>query len=79
MEVINDNVFNFNLLEGYSAETSGGIFCAVPPDALQDMQKELREVYGQDSWIVGDVTKGNRQVQWNKIEVINVEESFLSK
>jgi len=34
MEVINNNVFNFRLLDGYSAETSGGLFCAVPQNVV---------------------------------------------
>jgi len=81
MEVINEHVLNFKLTDGYSAETSGGLLAIVPPDALQDMQRDLLHDFGQESWVVGDVVKGSRQVQWGKnkaIDIINVETSFLS-
>ena len=32
MEIINDNVMNFKLRDGYSAETSGGLLMMAPPD-----------------------------------------------
>ena len=38
MDKINDNVLNFKLREGLSAETSGGLFVMVPPEALKDFQ-----------------------------------------
>ena len=38
MDKINDNVLNFKLREGLSAETSGGLFVMVPPEALRDFQ-----------------------------------------
>jgi len=34
MQSINDNVLNFKLKEGYSAETSGGLLVMVPPDKV---------------------------------------------
>jgi len=34
MKTINDNILNFKLLEGYSAETSGGLLIMVPPDKV---------------------------------------------
>lgn len=46
MEVINDNVMNFRLRDGYSAETSGGLLMMAPPDKAHALQKELLEVYG---------------------------------
>lgn len=38
MEVINDNIFDFKLLEGGSAETSGGLLVMVPPDRVEPFQ-----------------------------------------
>lgn len=46
MDAINNNVLNFKLLEGYSAETSGGIFCMISRDKVKDFMKEHKEVYG---------------------------------
>ena len=34
MDQINDNVFDFKLMKGFSAETSGGLFAMVPPESL---------------------------------------------
>ncbi len=56
-EAINKNVFNFKLTAGYSAETSGGIFCMLDKSTVKDFQSELLEKYGQESWVVGEVTK----------------------
>lgn len=56
-EAINKNVFNFKLTSGYSAETSGGIFCMLDKSTVKDFQSELLEKYGQESWVVGEVTK----------------------
>ena len=55
MEVINDNVLDFKLIEGYSAETSGGLLVMVPPEKAQQFQEDLEEEFGQKSWVIGDV------------------------
>jgi len=57
---VNNTVFDFKLLEGYSAETSGGLLIMVPPSKVDDFQKELLETYGQLSWNIGEVTEGTR-------------------
>ena len=46
MDVINKEVFNFKLIEGYSAETSGGLLIMVPPDKAQVFQEDLEKEYG---------------------------------
>lgn len=46
MEIINDNVLNFKLLEGYSAETSGGLLVMVPPEKAEQFQEELENEFG---------------------------------
>ena len=46
MDVINNEVLNFKLLDGYSAETSGGLFIMLPPEAAKDFIKEHRETVG---------------------------------
>ena len=47
MEEINDKVFNFKLLEGYSAETSGGLFLMCPPDKANLFMEDLKKNFGQ--------------------------------
>lgn len=50
---VNDQVFNFRLTLGYSAETSGGLLVCLPPDQAEGFMKELEELDGTPSWIVG--------------------------
>jgi selenide,water dikinase len=54
-KVINDNILNFKLTEGFSAETSGPLFCLLSPSDAEGFIKEHREVYGQDVWVIGEV------------------------
>eukprot|EP00736_Rhodelphis_marinus_P005842 Rmarinus@m.29314 len=55
--------FNFRLLDGYSAETSGGIFAIMPAENARAFCDELRELDGQPTWIVGDVVAGSRTAE----------------
>ena len=50
---VNDQVFNFRLTVGYSAETSGGLLVSLPPDQAEGYMNELEELDGTKSWIVG--------------------------
>jgi selenide,water dikinase len=51
----------FGLLEGKSAETSGGLLMALPDSTTaQAFCDEYRSQTGRDSWIVGDVLEGER-------------------
>lgn len=78
MAEINNNVLNFRLLTGYSAETSGGIFCMIKKENVKDFVNESLEKYGQKVWVVGEVVKGKREVDLrDDKEVINVKDSFL--
>jgi selenide,water dikinase len=54
---VNQTVFNFSLLTGYSAETSGGLLLSIPQDKAEAYCKELEELDGSPSWIIGRVTK----------------------
>jgi selenide, water dikinase len=58
-----DNMPNFRVTEGFSAETSGGILCMVDKQNAGDFVAEHMERFGQETWIVGEVTKGNRMAQ----------------
>lgn len=52
---VNEQVFNFRLLEGYSAETSGGLMICMPEDRVNEFQQELERVDGCPSWVIGRV------------------------
>jgi selenide, water dikinase len=56
-KAVNDQVFNFRLSIGYSAETSGGLMICMPPDQAQGYMDELEELDGMKSWIIGRVVE----------------------
>lgn len=58
MAAVDRSVFDFNLLKGTSAETSGGLLVMMPPSTADDYMKELEGEYGQKSWVIGEVSKG---------------------
>jgi len=53
--------FGFKLLLGLSAETSGGLFICLSKDNALGFMKELREEYGEVSWIVADVVSSEER------------------
>ena len=53
--IVNNEVFNFRLMVGYSAETSGGLMISMPADKAEGYIKELKELDGCDSWVIGNV------------------------
>lgn len=52
---VNDQVFNFRLTVGYSAETSGGLMICMPQENATQYMEELKEIDGTESWIIGQV------------------------
>lgn len=52
---VNDEVLNFRLRIGYSAETSGGLMISMPREKADGYIQELKELDGCDAWIIGDV------------------------
>uniref|UniRef100_A0A913ZRD1 Selenide, water dikinase n=1 Tax=Patiria miniata TaxID=46514 RepID=A0A913ZRD1_PATMI len=52
----------FKLLQGYSAETSGGLLIAFPREQAADFCKEMEKL-GKTAWIIGIVEKGDRTAQ----------------
>eukprot|EP00547_Thalassionema_nitzschioides_P002060 CAMPEP_0194209034 /NCGR_PEP_ID=MMETSP0156-20130528/7300_1 /TAXON_ID=33649 /ORGANISM="Thalassionema nitzschioides, Strain L26-B" /LENGTH=391 /DNA_ID=CAMNT_0038936119 /DNA_START=18 /DNA_END=1193 /DNA_ORIENTATION=- len=54
--VINEHVFNFRLITGYSAETSGGLMVCISPEAAPQYIEELEKLdKGSKAWIIGNV------------------------
>ena len=47
----------FNLLNGYSSETSGGLMCMLNEKDVNDFQQELEMKFGEKSWVIGEVLK----------------------
>ncbi|KAJ3337276.1 hypothetical protein HDU93_001363 [Gonapodya sp. JEL0774] len=50
-----NTVVNYNLTEGRSAETSGGLLLAIPRDRARSFIEEITRLDGWPAWIVGDV------------------------
>ena len=54
-EVERSGVFDFGLLGGYSAETSGGLMVCMSEDDAASYMAELEGLDGEESWIIGRV------------------------
>lgn len=50
----------FGLLQGHSAETSGGLLIALPREQAAAFCKDIEKQEGYQSWIIGIVEKGQR-------------------
>lgn len=50
----------FQLLQGYSAETSGGLLITIPREGALQFIQEIQEKEGCPAWIIGDVVEGER-------------------
>jgi selenide,water dikinase len=50
----------FQLLQGLSAETSGGLLICLPREQAAAYCKDIEKQEGYQSWIIGIVEKGNR-------------------
>jgi selenide,water dikinase len=48
----------FRLLEGFSAETSGGLMICMTETDAHAYIKEIQEIEGLPAWIIGRVTEG---------------------
>ena len=51
----------FQLLEGFSAETSGGLLVCLAPDLAHGFIQEILAKDHQPAWIVGRVIEGSHQ------------------
>jgi len=61
-------VFDFQLMKGYSAETSGGLFICMPKDVAPKFIHDIQEIDGFPAWIIGDVIEGEGE---NKAFVVD--------
>ena len=50
----------FQLMQGYSAETSGGLLMAISKEGAEGFIKEIKELEDCDAWIIGSVEEGTR-------------------
>ena len=50
----------FQLLQGYSAETSGGLLLAISQSEAEAFIKDMKQLEDCDAWIIGSVESGPR-------------------
>jgi len=67
---VNNEVFNFRLLTGYSAETSGGLMVCLPEDKAEAFRAEVEERDGCPAWIIGRVVEGGGKDTKEKAKVV---------
>jgi len=58
---VNEEIFNFRLGVGYSAETSGGLMICMPEDKASDYIRELEAMDGTPGWIIGKVVESKER------------------
>jgi len=61
MEKIDKKIHDFKLLEGFSAETSGGLLIALPAANAEAFCAEIEEIDGEKAWVIGDVVEGSKK------------------
>jgi len=73
-KVEQSGILDFRLLKGYSAETSGGLMICMPEEDAIAYCKELEELDGEPSWIIGKVVSDvNRKANIaNDVKILEV-------
>ena len=73
-KVEQSGILDFRLLKGYSAETSGGLMICMPEEDAIAYCKELEELDGEPSWIIGRVVSNvNRKATiTNDVKILEV-------
>eukprot|EP01094_Clydonella_sp_ATCC50884_P029405 TRINITY_DN9192_c0_g1_i1.p1 TRINITY_DN9192_c0_g1~~TRINITY_DN9192_c0_g1_i1.p1 ORF type:complete len:310 (-),score=70.97 TRINITY_DN9192_c0_g1_i1:93-1022(-) len=59
MRAIDDALSMFKLMEGFSAETSGGLMVCLSAENAKKFIAEIRELDGCDAWEIGNVVEGD--------------------
>jgi len=70
MRVVDEKVNSWGLLRGTSAETSGGLLVALAPEHAVNFMRELEELDGTPSWIVGEVVQRRDEEKGNCARII---------
>jgi len=60
---------SFKLLQGFSAETSGGLLIALPEEKAEEFCREIEELDKKPAWIVGKVVPAKENAK-NQAEIV---------
>ena len=72
-----DGMPDFKVMEGYSAETSGGILTMLEPQKAKDFVSEMEQEHGHTSWIVGKVVNGSKKAIIRQDAAVISVDSFI--
>jgi len=70
MKEVDEKVAMFKLMEGFSAETSGGLFICLPADKAEAFCKELEDIDKVPAWIIGRVVASNEDPSQNTCNIL---------
>jgi len=70
MKEVDDKVSTFSLIEGFSAETSGGLFICLPADKAEAFCQEIEQTDKCPAWIIGNVVKSEEDRIHNSCKII---------
>lgn len=70
MKALDEKVQLFKLMEGYSAETSGGLLVAMPEEDAVKFIADIKDMDGKDAWIIGRVLE-NTSGGENKATIVD--------
>jgi len=70
MKEVDDKINRFNLMQGLSAETSGGLFVCLPADKAEEFCKELETIDKYPAWIIGKVIESSEDQSKNTCNII---------
>lgn len=71
MKEVDDKVDRYSLMEGFSAETSGGLFVCLPPDKAEAFCKELESLDNSPAWIIGRVLESSEDRSKNTCNLVS--------
>jgi len=70
MKEVDEKVEMFDLMDGVSSETSGGLFICLPADKAEEFCREIEEIDKFPAWIIGKVLPGEDPTQ-NTCYIVN--------
>jgi len=71
MKEVDEKVQMFKLMDGFSAETSGGLFICLPADKAVAFCQELESIDKCPAWIIGKVLQSSEDPAKNTCNLVN--------